>query len=148
MDNYELKSESNFLSSNRGKFIVGLLLIIAALTYFGFIAFKGATVYYLTVSELTNQNITGETNLIRVSGKLVENSYSRDRDSGIAYFDITDGQNTISAKYKGSLPDLFFNEHSEVILEGKYNGTAGFNSSNIIVKCPSKYIAENEKPPY
>ena len=148
MDNYEIKPESDFLSSNKGKFIIGLLLIIAALTYFGFIAFKGATVYYLTVGELTNQDVTEEAKMVRVSGKLVANSYLRDRASGIAYFDITDGANTMPARYQGSLPDLFFNEHSEIILEGRYAGTTGFDSSNIIVKCPSKYIAEDEQATY
>ena len=52
------------------------------------------------------------------------------------------------ARYQGSLPDLFFNEHSEIILEGRYAGTTGFDSSNIIVKCPSKYIAEDEQATY
>ena len=118
IDNYEINPESGFLSSNKGKFIVGLLLVIAALTYFGFIAFKGATVYYLTVSELISQNTSEETKMVRVSGKLVENSYSRDRESGIAYFKLTDGAQTMAAKYHGSLPDLFFNEHSEIIVEG------------------------------
>ena len=148
MDNYEIKPESGFLSSNKGKFIIGLLLVVGALTYFGFIAFQGATVYYLTVSELTSKNISDETQMVRVSGTLVENSYSRDRESGMAYFKLTDGSQTIPAKYHGSLPDLFFNEHSEIILEGKYSGSTGFSSSNIIVKCPSKYVAEEEQATY
>ena len=41
------------------------------------------------------------------------------------------------------LPELFFNEHSEVILEGNYTPEGVFQSHNVIVKCPSKYVGED-----
>ena len=40
------------------------------------------------------------------------------------------------ATYDGVLPDLFFNPHSEIILEGSYNGEGVFQASEILVKCP------------
>jgi cytochrome c-type biogenesis protein CcmE len=43
------------------------------------------------------------------------------------------------------LPDLFFNKNSEIILEGVHSPGESFQSYNVIVKCPSKYVAIEEK---
>ena len=45
----------------------------------------------------------------------------------------------LNASYLGVLPDLFFNHHSEVILEGTYGTDRVFQVNNVLVKCPSKY---------
>ena len=39
----------------------------------------------------------------------------------------------------GVVPDLFFNPHSEIILEGRYGSDEMFQADSILVKCPSKY---------
>jgi cytochrome c-type biogenesis protein CcmE len=51
----------------------------------------------------------------------------------------------MAARHDGVLPDLFFNEHSEIILEGVYIPGHDFQSENVIVKCPSKYVAVEEE---
>ena len=51
----------------------------------------------------------------------------------------------MDAIHDGILPDLFFNEHSEIILEGSFSQDNVFHSENIIVKCPSKYVAMEEE---
>ena len=48
----------------------------------------------------------------------------------------------VVALHQGVLPDLFFNDHSEIILEGSLGHDGVFTSQNVIVKCPSKYIEE------
>ncbi len=138
-------SESNPLFTNKGKLLIALVLMLGALAYFGFIAFKGATVYYLTVGELNEQGAIKDEQIVRVSGKLVPESYRRDEVSTVAYFSLTDGTEVMPALYKGALPDLFFNEHSEIILEGTYQPGQEFHTQNVIVKCPSKYIAKAEE---
>ena len=55
-----------------------------------------------------------------------------------------DDMTEIKAVHNGVLPDLFFNEHSEIILEGSHNPGKEFDSQNVIVKCPSKYVAMEE----
>ena len=65
----------------------------------------------------------------------------RDADSTLANFALTDGSRTLNAVHGGVVPDLFFNDHSEIILEGTYRPDGVFESGNVIVKCPSKYIA-------
>ena len=45
----------------------------------------------------------------------------------------------LEAAYVGVVPDLFFNPHSEVILQGSYGPDRVFLADSILVKCPSKY---------
>ena len=135
--------EATYLSTNRLKVLIGLIVLVGALGYFGFMAFQSATVYYYTVGELSAKGPTPDGRTVRVSGKLVPDSFHRDSGSTLARFDLTDGSRVMSAAHDGIVPDLFFNEHSEIILEGAYTPDGTFDSQNVIVKCPSKYVTED-----
>jgi cytochrome c-type biogenesis protein CcmE len=141
MEGYPETPAAGGLTSNRVKFILGAAVLVAAMGYFAFQAFQSAAVYYLTVSELHQRGPTAEGRTVRVNGNLVVGSFVREPDSTLASFSITDGAETLEAMVDGVVPDLFFNEHSELILEGIYTARGVFESHNVIVKCPSKYIA-------
>ncbi len=134
-------SEERIVSSHRIKLLIALVVLVGALGYSAFWAFKGATVYYYTVGEVKDIGATPEGRVVRVSGKLVSDSFQRAEGSTLAEFHLTDGAQNLSAAHDGVLPDLFFNDHSEIILEGRYHPDGVFMSENVIVKCPSKYIA-------
>ena len=136
-------SESK-MTSNRGKFLFAAVVLCAALGYFAYMAFQGATVYYYTVSEISSQPATAEGRTVRVSGKLKPGSFHRGEGSTSAHFSLVDGIGEIGAVHNGVLPDLFFNEHSEIILEGTHTPGQEFDSQIVIVKCPSKYVAMEE----
>jgi cytochrome c-type biogenesis protein CcmE len=121
--------------------IVAVVLVAGALVYFGFSAFKGSTVYYYTVSELQGKRAELEGKSIRVSGKLLSETFSREPGATLAVFTLTDGANTVRARYDGVVPDLFFNEYSDIVLNGRYTAAGEFEADNVIVKCPSKYVA-------
>ena len=129
------------MNANRGKLLIALVVLVGALGYFGFVAFEGATVYYYTVGEMNEIGPSPEGKAVRVSGKLVPETFHRADGSTIAEFALTDGSARMSAMHQGVLPDLFFNDHSEIILEGTYGSDGVFASENVIVKCPSKYVA-------
>ena len=137
-------TEGDTFLANKGKFLIGLVVLIGALGYLGVMAFQSATVYYYTVDELDGIGPTPEGKVIRVSGKLVPASFHREDGSILARFSLTDGSETVGASHEGVLPDLFFNDHSEIILEGTYTTDGLFESQNVIVKCPSKYIAADK----
>ena len=139
--------EGEGLMANRGKLLIGLLVLIGALGYLGFAAFQSAAVYYYTVDELREMGPTPDGKAVRVSGKLVPGSFLREGDSTLAEFALTDDTSSLTAVHEGVLPDLFFNEHSEIILEGAYGEDDVFHSQNVLVKCPSKYVALEEEPP-
>lgn len=145
VDNKNVSQQSSPIFNHRVKLLIALVLLVGAFSYLGLVAFESATVYYVTVSELNRQGATDNGKMIRVNGKLVPDSYHREPTGIQARFALTDGQESVKAVYNGVLPDLFFNEHSEVILEGSYNTNGFFEAQTVIVKCPSKYVALNKK---
>ena len=129
------------LTAHRVKVLLAAAVLTAALGYLAFQAFQSATAYYLTVGELVERGATEDGRTVRVNGKLVEGSFDRGEGSTVATFSITDGGQTIVAQHDGTIPDLFFNEHSELTLEGTYGSDGLFQSHFVTVKCPSKYVA-------
>ncbi len=129
------------LTAHRVKVFIGVAVLVVALGYFAFQAFQSAAVYYRTVGELQTSGFTEDGRSVRVSGKRVLGSFERQPNSTLASFQITDGTQTLTAVHDGVVPDLFFNEHSEIIMEGAYTPEGLFESHTVIVKCPSKYVA-------
>ena len=136
-----VEPDDGAVSTHRIKLLIAFVVLVGALGYFAFQAFEGATVYYYTVGEIIEIGFTPENRMVRVSGKLVPDSFHRADGSTLANFHLTDGSESLSAAHNGVIPDLFFNDHSEIILEGRYHSDGVFQSENVIVKCPSKYVA-------
>ena len=132
--------------AHRGKLLIGLAVFLVALGYLGFTAFQGASAYYLTVGELIAKGDTAYGKNLRLNGKLVPSSFQREPNGSAISFSLTDGVETVNATYDGLVPDLFFNENSQIMLEGTYGSNRVFDAQAIIVKCPSKYQAETPSP--
>lgn len=130
--------------AHRGKLFIALAVFVLAMAYLGFTAFQSASAYYLTVGELKAKETEFYGKNVRVNGQLVPSSFERDSVGTTIRFSLTDGQETINATHVGIVPDLFFNDHSEILLEGIYDSQGIFDTQSIIVKCPSKYQAEDE----
>ena len=81
--------------------------------------------------------------------KLVNDSFSREESSTVSHFQLADESGVsgyqLNASYVGVMPDLFFNPHSEIILEGQYGEDQIFQTDSILVKCPSKYRSLEEE---
>ena len=138
----ELEGPQGFFAGQR-KLYIAVAMLALAVGFFAFSAFQEATVYYLTVGEVTRSDIeVGKT--MRVSGKLLPDSFQREGEGVLAHFTLTEGDYTLNADYNGIVPELFFNEHTEIVLEGYFDGDRVFQSNTVIVKCPSKYQAEAE----
>ncbi len=93
---------------------------------------------FLDPSELKERNIADGQH-IRLGGLVVEDSFVKDSDGLTYYFDVTDGAETVSVTYKGSLPDLF-REGQGVVLEGKTNSKGPFNASEVLAKHDENYM--------
>ena len=134
---------SRLRSHGRLRLIIGGALFLGALLYFAWLAFQGSTVYYLTVDELRSQGSEAYGVQNRVSGRLVPETFERTPQGTLASFNLADegGSYTLPTQYDGIVPDLFFNEHSEIIAEGSYGPDGVFHADQIIVKCPSKYAS-------
>jgi len=129
---------------NRTRFLVLGVVVALALGYMIYAAFPGNALYFLTVSEFIEKEEVQDGRTVRVSGVLVDGSFQRQGNSTLSRFSLEDqgtgpaGQH-LTAAYVGVVPDLFFNPHSEIILEGSYGPDQVFQANAILVKCPSKY---------
>lgn len=135
---------------HRTRLIILAGVIGLAVAYMVYAAFPGNTQYFVTVSEFLDDPKLHDGQTLRVAGALDPDSFRRDDGSALSRFSMGDkeaevpglipGAPLLEATYVGVLPDLFFNPHSEIILEGYYDAqNAVFTTDNILVKCPSKY---------
>ncbi len=138
-------------SGHRTRFIILGAVLALAVGYMVYAAFPGNVLYFLTVSEFMRADEYRDGRTIRVAGSLVGGSFQRQEKSTFSNFQLTDKEGgspeRMAASYVGVMPDLFFNPHSEIILEGKYGPDDVFEAESIFVKCPSKYQALEEERP-
>lgn len=126
------------------KFLIGGILIFAAIGYLAFVGFKGSSIYYLTVSELQTEETIKYEQKVRVNGMVSEYTVDKDSDSGrTVNFTLSEGGASLAVMYNGILPDAFQND-IDVVVEGSLNEGGYFLADNILVKCPSKYTAADE----
>ena len=136
--------------SHRTRLIILAGVVALAVAYMVYAAFPGNALYFVTVSEFLNDPGLQDGQTLRVAGALAPDTFRRDDGSTRSRFALGDkrpdapgltaGSPRLQASYVGVLPDLFFNPHSEIILEGRYDAEhRTFATDNILVKCPSKY---------
>ena len=114
-------------------------MLAAVFGYFAFSAFSSATLYYLTVDEAVAQRSELQGERFQVKGRLIPESFQRQDGSIMASFTLEESGAELHASYNGVLPDLFFNEHSEIVLQGQLGPSDVFATEQVLVKCPSKY---------
>ncbi len=140
-------ASSATLFTPRRKALFAVLVVSLALVYFAYIAFRGAAVSYHSVAEAVALGATSGETTIGVKGKLVQGSYARSADGFVANFKLhdEDGTTSLPIRYAGEIGQVFFNEHSEVILQGAKSASGVFTAESLTVRCPSKYLTEQEK---
>ena len=148
MDDFELDGarveEEGESGRHRTRFLILGVVVALALGYMIYADFPGNALYFLTVSEFAGKETAQDGRIVRVSGKLVDGSFRREGIATASSFRLQDegaglAGAQLKAAYVGVLPDLFFNPHSEVILQGSYGPDQVFQADSILVKCPSKY---------
>ncbi len=136
----------------RNRLIILGVVVALAVGYMIYAAFPGNALYFVTVSEFVGGDEYQDGRVLRVSGKLAPDSFQREDGTTLARFQLVDkegdgGGASLDASYVGVMPDLFFNPHSEIILEGSYASSGVFETDNILVKCPSKYQSQDGEQP-
>ena len=132
-----LESKSRF-------FLIGFVLLLG-IGYLVSAAFPGNTSYYFTVGELDEFSGEKTGRSFRVKGELVAQSFIRQDLATTAEFTLFEDDHTLNATYSGVVPDLFFDEHSEIILHGVYGPDEVFRAETVSVLCPSNYEGLDEE---
>ncbi len=150
-------------SGGRIKFIIGGLLIVAAVVYLIASSLQSSSQYFLTVQELQGKGSAIVGRDVRVSGAVVGSSIQYDANTLTLKFTVANipgdqkeidrlgglaavlHQAVIDPKtprlqvvYKGVKPDLLRDE-AQAIMTGKLGQDGTFSASELLLKCPTKY---------
>lgn len=120
------------------KFIIGAVVIFAAIGFLVFNAMGSAGAYYMTVSELAAQSDTYVGKNVRVSGVVIDDSVDYNASDLILRFNIGDDANQLPIYFHGPRPDNFVRA-AEAIVEGKYGEDGVLYANSLLLKCPSRY---------
>jgi cytochrome c-type biogenesis protein CcmE len=134
-------------SSGRAKFIIGGLLIVAAIVYLIVTSTQASAQYFLTVDELANRKGSEIGRDVRVSGAVLGDTIEYDADTLTLKFSlakvlndaVNDPNRTqLQVVYIGPKPDLLRHE-AQAIMTGKMGEDGVFYADELLLKCPTKY---------
>ncbi len=134
--------------NNRLKFVIGGLLLVAAIGYLVVNAMSGSTQLYKTVDEFYAEQGRLVGRDLRVSGYVLGDSvlYTQiDATNSRLEFDIVDnpaapGQRLHIVVLNEPKPDLL-QDHAQALVEGTAdsNGVFTANPGGLFLKCPTRY---------
>ncbi len=132
---------------NRMKFVVGGLVILAAIIFLVFNAMNGTTQLYLTVEEFHAQQSQLAGRDLRVSGWVIGDSiqYTQiDDQTSRLEFDIVDdlanpGQTLHIVAMNEPMPDLLQHEAQALVEGHSENGAFHAVPGGLLLKCPTRY---------
>jgi cytochrome c-type biogenesis protein CcmE len=147
----------------RAKFIVGSLLILAAVVYLIVSATQANAEYFMTVNELKSKGNSLVGRSLRISGAVIGDTIQYDPQTMNLTFEIahvpgdnasiemggglaavlhaavTDPQRArLTIVYNGPKPDLLSNE-VQAIITGHLGEDGIFYADELLLKCPTKY---------
>jgi cytochrome c-type biogenesis protein CcmE len=147
----------------RNKFILGGLLILAAVVYLIFSSTQASAEFFMTVDEVNaqGQSVVGKN--LRLSGAVVGDSIQYDANTLTLSFDVAHvpGDNAdieaqgglaevlhaavmdatrarVKVVYIGPKPDLLRNE-AQAIMTGHMAADGIFYADELLLKCPTRY---------
>jgi cytochrome c-type biogenesis protein CcmE len=133
--------------NNRAKFIVGGVIIVAAIVFLVVNAMQGNTQLYKTVDEFYAEQTRLEGRDLRVAGMVIGDSIQFtqiDATTSKLEFEIVDdannpGQRMRVVAYNEPMPDLL-QDHAQAMVEGHYaDGAFQVNEGGLMLKCPTRY---------
>jgi cytochrome c-type biogenesis protein CcmE len=149
--------------AGRSKFIIGGLLVLAAVIYLIVSSTKANAEYFMTVDELRIEGQSAVGKSLRLSGAVIGDTIQYDADTMIISFDVANvpGDNSeieaqgglaavlheavtdpartrLSVQYSGPKPDLLKNE-AQAIMTGHLGEDGIFYADELLLKCPTKY---------
>jgi cytochrome c-type biogenesis protein CcmE len=121
------------------RFIVGAVLIAAAVSYLVYAGIRTTSMYYFEMDEFLAARTQHEGEAMRVKGWVRKGSVKWDPRTNDLLFDLARKDDTaaVPVSYRGILPDMFA-DGREVVVEGRYH-QGGFSARQIMTSCPSKY---------
>ena len=118
------------------KFLLSLIVLAISILIIVY-NLRDNIVYFYSPSELQDLN-TSDVRILRLGG-LVSNGSIQSEPNGVHRFKINDGNEEISVKFEGILPNLFA-EDKGVVVEGKYINDELFVALKVLAKHDENYM--------
>jgi cytochrome c-type biogenesis protein CcmE len=124
---------------NKRRFLLGALVIAAAVSYLVYAGIRSTSTYYFEMDEFVARKASHDGEDLRVKGWVRAGTMRWDPQTNELGFELArqDGTEPVPVAYKGILPDMFA-EGREVVVEGRY-GQGTLAAKQIMTSCPSKY---------
>jgi cytochrome c-type biogenesis protein CcmE len=147
----------------RSKFIIGGVLILAAVVYLIVSSTQANAEYFMTVNELKGKGPSVVGQNVRLSGAVVGSSIQYDAKTLTLTFDVAhvpgdnkevdaegglaavlhaavvdQARTRIKVVYSGPKPDLLKDE-AQAIMTGHLDSDGVFHAEELLLKCPTKY---------
>lgn len=126
------------------RFLIGAVIILAALAYIIYGGMQQALVYFVTPSELKAKEPTSGDKFLRMGGMVVAGSLQKDVKNLTYRFEVTDGAASFPVFFKGIPPDLF-TEGKGAVVEGRLGADGIFQASTIMAKHAEEYTPHDDK---
>lgn len=145
------------------KFIIGGVLILAAVVYLITSSTQASAEYFMTVDELNAEGASAVNKSLRLSGAVLGDTIQYDASTLTLTFEVAHvpGDNAeiealgglavvlheavtdptrsrVKVVYEGVMPDLLRNE-AQAIMTGKLGQDGVFYAEELLLKCPTKY---------
>lgn len=149
--------------ANRAKFIIGGILIVAAIVYLIVSSTRASAQYFLTIDEMLQRGNEVVGRDLRISGAVIGDTIQYDPQTLTLTFEIASvpGDNAeieaqgglaavlhqavidpnrprVKVVYNDVKPDLLHNE-AQAIITGKLGEDGIFYAEELLLKCPTKY---------
>lgn len=126
------------------RFLIGGVIILAAIGYIIYGGMKDAVVYFVTPTELKAKERDSADKFLRMGGMVVAGSLQKDVKNLTYRFEVTDGAASFPVFFKGIPPDLF-TEGKGAVVEGRLGTDGVFQASTIMAKHAEEYSPHDSK---
>jgi cytochrome c-type biogenesis protein CcmE len=125
------------------RFLVGSLVIVAAIAWLMYSGIRETSAYYMTLAEFAPRRETLVGTDVRIAGRVAPGSIRWDPktlrlDFAVGEPGVAAGE-TVPVAFTGVKPDMF-TEGRDVIIEGHY-AAGTLRADKVLTSCPSKYEA-------
>lgn len=128
------------------KKLMGLFGAILVLGGFGYLVWGGLgsnLVYFLTPTELLARGDGAYETPVRLGGQVVPGSIKWDANALDLRFRVSDGDTALDVLSKGA-PPAMFKDTMGVVVEGRFERSGVFHSTNLMVQHSNEYKAPPE----
>jgi len=101
-------------------------------------AFEENIVFFYSPSDVQAKEIP-EDRYVRLGGLVKDGSVTKIGDGATTRFAVTDGNNAVTVRYRGLLPDLF-REGQGVVTQGRFNENGVFVAKEVLAKHDENYM--------